>query len=424
MRVTGIIAEYNPFHSGHQYHIARAKELAGADFCVVAMSGDFVQRGEPAVYSKYARARAALACGADLVLEIPSVFATGSAEDFASCGVALLSGLGAVDSLCFGSECGDAGLLMEAARYLSEEPGDYAAFLKEGVKNGLTWPQARSSALRRTNALGSEALDALESPNNLLGIEYCRAILRQNSPLTPLTVLRQGNGYHDERLEGGQASASALRKALAAGSGREETMGGPDAAFPGLPPAFSRHIPPEALEIFSCAFPLFPDDFSPLLNFALAERLRDGRGLSDCEGMNSDLERRMARLLLHPETWEGRIRQLKTRQYTYTRISRALLHVLLGVTAVKTAAGRAIGYCPYARVLGFRREAAPLLGAIKRRGAIPLITKTADAASQLSGTARDMLEQDFYSSHLWQSVYFGKYGKTLKNEFNQEISVL
>lgn len=421
MRVTGIIAEYNPFHSGHKYHIARAKELAGADFCAVAMSGDFVQRGEPAVYSKYARARAALACGADLVLEIPSVFATGSAEDFASCGVALLSGLGAVDSLCFGSECGDAGLLMEAARYLSEEPEDYAAFLREGVKNGLTWPQARSSALRQANALGKEALIALESPNNLLGIEYCRAILRQSSPLKPLTVLRQGNGYHDERLEGGQASASALRKALAAGVGLTD----PANAFGGgLPPIFSHHVPQEALDIFSKSRPMFPDDFSSVLNFALAERLRDGRGLSDCEGMNIDLERRMERLLIPPETWEGRIRQLKTRQYTYTRISRALLHVLLGVTAEKTAAGRASGYCPYARVLGFRREAAPLLGAIKRQGAIPLITKTADAASQLSGTALDLLKQDFYSSHLWQSVYFGKYGEALKNEYNQEIAVL
>ena len=116
MKVTGIIAEYNPFHGGHQYQIARAKELSGANYCLVAMSGDFVQRGEPAVYSKYLRARAALACGADLVLEIPSLFATGSAEDFASCGVALLSGLGAVDTLCFGSECGDIAPLLRAAR--------------------------------------------------------------------------------------------------------------------------------------------------------------------------------------------------------------------------------------------------------------------------------------------------------------------
>lgn len=148
MRVTGIIAEYNPFHGGHQYQIARAKELSGADYCVVAMSGDFVQRGEPAVYSKYLRARAALACGADLVLEIPSLFATGSAEDFASCGVALLSGLGAVDTLCFGSECGDTAPLLRAARYLTGGSAEYEDLLREGIKSGLTWPAARSRALK------------------------------------------------------------------------------------------------------------------------------------------------------------------------------------------------------------------------------------------------------------------------------------
>ncbi len=413
MRVTGIIAEYNPFHNGHKYHLARAKEISGADFCAVAMSGDFVQRGEPAVCSKYARARAALACGADLVFEIPSVFATGSAEDFASCGVALLSGLGVVDDLCFGSECGDAVPLMEAARYLNREPEDYRAVLQEGVKSGLTWPQARSRALGRVSPLDREALAALESPNNLLGIEYCRAILRQSSPLKPVTILRKGQGYHDDRLDGGLASATALRKAMAG-----------EAGTPPADEALRRHIPAEALPALSCSRPIFAQDFSGLLNFALAERLRDGRGLACCEGMNADLEQRLSRLLITPADWEGRIRQLKTRQYTYTRISRALAHVLLGITAGQAAAGRAAGYCPYARVLGFRREAAPLLSAIKRRGSLPLVTKTADAVKQLSGTALDMLEQDFYSSHLWQSVYFGKYGEALKNEFNQEIAVL
>ncbi len=164
MRVTGVIAEYNPFHGGHQYQIARAKELSGADYCVVAMSGDFVQRGEPAVYSKYLRARAALACGADLVLEIPSLFATGSAEDFASCGVALLSGLGAVDTLCFGSECGDTAPLLRAARYLTDGSAEYEALMREGIKSGLTWPAARSRALKTLGVLDPDTIASSRAP--------------------------------------------------------------------------------------------------------------------------------------------------------------------------------------------------------------------------------------------------------------------
>ena len=413
MRTTGIIAECNPFRNGHKYHITQAKALSGADFCVVAMSGDFVQRGEPAVCSKHIRARSALICGADLVLEIPSIFATGSAEDFASCGVALLSGLGVVDNLCFGSECGVAGPLMEAARYLNREPEDYKARLREGVKSGLTWPQARSQSLQQAGGLSQEALNALGSPNNLLGIEYCRAILRQNSALKPWTILRLGNGYHDDRLNGDQASASALRKAMAA-----------QTDSPLMEETFNRYVPEEISDLLSGSRPLFPDDFSTVLNFALAERMRDGRGLADLEGMNYDLERRLSRLLISPASWEGRIRQLKTRQYTYTRISRALLHILLGITSEQAAVSRSAGYSPYARVLGFRRKAAPLLSAIKRQGTIPLITKTAVARKQLTGTALDMLNQDFYNSHLWQSIYFGKYGETVKNEFTQEIAVL
>lgn len=410
MRVTGIIAEYNPFHKGHEYHIAQARRLSRADYCVAVMSGDFVQRGEPAVFSKYQRARAALACGADLVLELPAVFATGSAGDFAACGVALLTGLGVVDTLCFGSECGDTGLLMEAARYLGQEPEEYAALLKEGLRCGRTWPQARAQALEQLeDAVSREAVAALEQPNNILGIEYCKAILNQHSPLEPLAVLRKGNGYHDQRLDGEMAGASAIRSGLKLGAAVGD---------------LSAHMPEAALAVFWEALPIFPDDLSLPLNYALLSCFQEGRQLSDYEGMNQELGDRLQKLLLAPRTWEGRIRQLKTRQYTYTRISRGLLHVLLGISAEQTAAGRAMGYGPYARVLGFRRSAAPLLSAIKTAGRIPLVTKTADAGQILSPEAMSMLRRDFFCSHLWQAAYFQKYGQTMNNEFTQPVAVL
>lgn len=434
MRVTGIIAEYNPFHRGHEYHIEQARSLSRADYCVAVMSGDFVQRGEPAIFSKYLRAKAALSCGADLVLEIPAVFATGSAEDFGACGVALLTGLGVVDTLCFGSECGDTGLLMEAARYLQQEPADYSSLLREGMKCGLTWPQARSRALEQLECTGSGAVskgaaDALKTPNNILGLEYCKAILKQGSPLEPLAVLRKGSGYHDESLKGEMASASAIRRRLR--MGRDEgagTTADTDSSRAGGPAGadvdLSAHVPDAAMDIFREALPIFPDDLSLLLNYALLSGLQEGRNLADYEGMNKELEDRLQKLLLSPQGWEGRIRQLKTRQYTYTRISRGLLHVLLGITAGQTGAGRAMGYGPYARVLGFRRSAAPLLSAIKAAGRIPLVTKTADARQLLTGEAMAMLDRDFYCTHLWQAAYFQKYGQAMNNEFTQPVTVL
>lgn len=193
MRVTGVIAEYNPFHGGHQYQIARAKELSGADYCVVAMSGDFVQRGEPAVYSKYLRARAALACGADLVLEIPSLFATGQRRGFRLLrrGAALRTGHG--------------GHPLFRQRVWRHRPSSQSGPVSDRRFRGIRGPDegryqkrshlpaARSRALKTLGVLDPDTIALIESPNNLLGLEYCRALLVQNSALTPLAVLRLGN---------------------------------------------------------------------------------------------------------------------------------------------------------------------------------------------------------------------------------------
>ena len=179
MKVTGIIAEYNPFHKGHQYHIEQARQITGSDFCVVVMSGDFVQRGEPAIFSKYVRTRMALTCGADLVVELPSVFAVSSAEDFGACAIALLSALGGIDTVCFGSEDGCIQNLKAAAGLLVRETEPFQSLLGQGLRDGLSWPQARTQALLAISPsesgfpLDSDSLNRLfGSPNNLLGIEY------------------------------------------------------------------------------------------------------------------------------------------------------------------------------------------------------------------------------------------------------------
>ena len=428
LRVIGIIAEYNPFHSGHRYQIEEAKKRTGADWCIVAMSGDFVQRGGPAVYSKYLRAEMALSCGADLVVELPSAFAVSSAEDFAACGVALLTGLGAVDVLCFGSEDGEIHRIQTAARILAEEGGDFSALLSRGLRSGLSWPQARNQALLemaekdRDFPLKPEEMGRLlGSPNNLLGIEYCKAILRQNSPLIPLTILRQGRGYHDKELEEGQASASAIRRILQ----KQEPPHDRGLSSHGKLAQEARpHIPRAIWSLYGQEPPVEANDLSEVLNFCLLSLKREGQDYTLYGDVSPEMARRLDNCLLQQTSWEGRIEQLKTRQYTYTRISRALLHIVLGLTAVKVQAYKAAGRAPYARILGFRRESRELLALVKQKTSSPLITKTADAPHILTGTALDMFTQDIYASHIRQALLSEKLGKPVRNEFNQPICIL
>ena len=215
MKTAGIIAEYNPFHTGHEYQINYIKEKLRTDYVVIAMSGDFVQRGTPALFSKYVRAEMALRSGADLVLELPVSISSASAELFARGGVQLLDGLGVTDILCFGSECGDTDALMELAKILAEEPEAFQDALRRNLKDGMTFPKARSMALSAVFPESEKYQQLLSSPNNILGIEYCKAILRENSSISPVSIKREGNDYHENTLfENHFPSASAIRNAI------------------------------------------------------------------------------------------------------------------------------------------------------------------------------------------------------------------
>lgn len=405
----GIVAEYNPLHLGHAWHIQKAKEAAGSRYCIAVMSGDFVQRGAPAIYDKYTRTAMALEAGADLVLELPSVFATSSAEDFAACAVALLDRLGVVNSICFGSESGHIGEITHAASILAAEPDHYTAALKEQLKKGLTYPQARAHALSLTGEFEDGLLD---SPNNILGIEYVKALIKRGSTIHPVTVRRQGSGYHDTSFAEDFCSASAIRKAMEQSADRGE-----------LPGSVQEGIPGYVKSAMESGCPIFSNDFSTLLNAALIRLDREGIPFEQYLDVSAELAARIRKDLLSFSSFEERIASLKTRQYTYTRISRALLHILLGITISDGRNGRAADYAPYARVLGFRRSSAGLLSDIKKRGNIPLITKTADAGRILEGTAWEMFQQDLHCSHLYQAVVSGKYQTRLKNEYTHSVVI-
>lgn len=426
MKTAGIIAEYNPFHNGHRYQIEELRARTGADYVVIAMSGDFVQRGEPALYDKYTRTRMALSAGADLVLELPAAFATSSAEDFAACGVALLDRLGVIDILCFGSECGDIAPLKKIAQLLVREPADYLDSLKEHLRSGHSFPKAREDAVREWLQQGGDGCSEseepstsqtlLSSPNNILGIEYMKALQRRDSHIQPYTILRCGKGYHDTVLavDGMDfASASAIRKAI-----HEEL---PESAMTQMPERAMTQMPvlPD-----DAAIPVFPDDLSAFLNYRLLELSHSGQDLASFADVSAELADRIQNQLLQFSSFTERIRQLKTRQYTYTRISRALIHILLGITDIMIEEYRNHDYASYARILGFNRNAAPLLTQIKERSAIPLITKTAAAADILPAKALEMFYQDLYCSHIYQTIVQQKSGILPPNEYTHSVVIL
>lgn len=414
MKTVAIIAEYNPLHNGHQYQLQKARQLSGADFVITAISGNFVQRGEPAIYDKYTRTRMALNAGADLVLEIPACFASASAEDFASCAVSLLSRIGVVDTLCFGSECGHIEPLLYAAELLAEEPEPYKRLLKEKLANGCSFPKAQaqtlSTLLSENKALFWDWNTLLSSPNNILGIEYCKALLRQNSPIQPMTIQRSGFGYHDTQISEQKthfASASAIRKALSEGNLQ----------------AAKEQLPNLCAEM---EYPIFPDDLSLLLDYRLLNLSHSGTDLTAFSDVSKELCERIKHQLLDFQSYTARIQSLKTRQYTYTRISRALLHILLGITAHDIQQFRAAGYAGYARILGFQKNALPLLSEIKRSSQIPLISKTANAEKLLKEdpTMWREFQYDLHAAHIYQMLQQQKYGIQKRNEFTQPFLIL
>lgn len=402
MKIVGLITEYNPFHAGHLYHMQQARELTGADYCVVLMSGSFVQRGEPAIFDKYLRTKTALLAGADLVLEIPVAFSTASAHEFAAYGVALLSAIG-VDAVVFGSECGQIEILKQAAYALNHESAEFQERLRKGLKAGLTYPQARAKALEMEDTWAS----VLSSPNNILGIEYLRAAEDLHSPMEFYTISRKGSGYHEDTLaDASFPSASAIRGIIRNSLSKDKD----------LLDILASHLPAVTHPAYTGAVPVFADDFSELLNAAVLQ-MQATFSIAD---LSPELAARLAKPPYFPLSFEERIQALKTRQLTYTRVSRALLHLILGMREEDISRWKDEGYALYARILGFRRQSSPLLSCLHKKSSIPLITKMADAAQNLSPSALALLEQEVYASHLYQTVRMKRSG-VFQNEYTEGL---
>ncbi|MBQ9768425.1 MAG: nucleotidyltransferase [Lachnospiraceae bacterium] len=405
MKVAGIIVEYNPFHKGHEYHIAETRRVTGADFVIAVMSGDFTQRGIPACFDKFTRAECALAGGADVVLELPFCYATGSAEYFATGAVSILDKLGCVDSLCFGTETtADISLYLDTAAFLCNEPPAFQAALKEGLKEGKTFPKARLDAAK--GFLNEDALALLATPNALLGLEYCKALYRRNSNIKPYTIARVGAGYHDETASPDSfSSATALRALLS----KEGCFS--DAFLSELPVATADILRTKAYT------PLFSEDFLLLYRTALDLKKNELASFADVsEELAARLSSRIA-----PCNYEAFLEHMKTKQYTRTRIERCLLHVLFDVKAEALERFR-LEDVSYARILGFRESAAPLLKHTKKTAALPLLTKLAQKEKRCTAAENELLSYDIAAADVYNWVAFQKYGVLLGDEFSYIIT--
>ena len=428
MKIAGIIAEYNPFHTGHARHLNLTRQLTGADYIIVVMSGDFVQRGEPALFDKYERTRMALTGGADLVLELPVPFATGSAGDFAAGAVRLLDQLHCVDFLCFGSECGQIRCFQTAADELVRESPAFRTLLQEGQKKGLSYPMARSHALLQTTQADLTDLpeDFFTAPNNILGLEYCLALSRFHSSIAPVTMERKGDAYLESSWAPGSdkdalsfPSALALRCLLSRAhseSGRSSDFG-QDGQLNLLKSAvLPQHLPLFA-ELLSKDACLFPADFSKELRYRLLTE--PGGTFARYADVSRSLADKIKKGRTQFQDWNDLCSQLKSREITYSRVSRALCHILLSVTADQLQQARDNGYVSYARILGFQKAAAPLLSAVRKSSALPLLTKLADAVRSLSGSALEMLEKDILAAEIYEGVLADRQRRAMRPEISR-----
>lgn len=410
MKVIGLITEYNPFHNGHRYHIQKAKEITGADYAVVIMSGDYVQRGTPAIMPKRIRAQMALQSGADAVFELPVFYSTGSAEYFAEGSVSFLHRLGIVDCLCFGSESNDLDGLQKIADLLLEEPSDFKTILQKYLKSGLSFPTARQKAL--LDYLADPKLSVLlNDPNNILGIEYLKALKKLKSSIQPFTIQRKGAHYHEENLDQTFSSASAIRALFAKHS-----------CFSALESELTKHIPAECCELlkenFDSVYPVFPNDFSLLLKYRLLEETPES--LIQYMDISEELANRIYNHFSAFLNYEQFCDLLKTKELTHTRIQRALLHVLLKIRKEELQYYRENDYHFYARMLGFRKEAAEIISAISKAGNLPLITRLADT-EKLSDDGCQIFNKDIFASNLYASVAADKFKMQAKNEYQYPL---
>lgn len=402
MKAVGLVTEYNPFHNGHLYHLNKAMELTGADISVAVMSGDFVQRGEPAVLDKYTRTSMALNSGVNLVVELPVNYAVSSAESFAAGALKILDYIKA-DSIAFGSESGDIERLSKLAHILCDNEDTLYKEISKYTANGISYAAARQKVVEKLTDKDTAAM--LTSSNNILAVEYLKAIIKNNYVIKPYTVQRQGDSYNDTDIRSEYASATALRENLKADN-------------------ISEYIPVKAgLILSSNTNYIYPDDitevlFTRLLDILFASNYDKNvfiENVMQYPDVSKEIAGRLYKSAMDmitrtvPQRSESKdnwafsfgslCEHIKTKEVPLSRIKRALVRITLGLDKkhMEKYANE-----PYIRVLGFDKKGQEYLSYIRKTVEVPLITKTADY--------KEMLLDDIHAANIYNMIVAGKYG--------------
>lgn len=383
MQGAGIIIEYNPMHSGHVYLMEETRRLLGEETAIICvMSGDFVQRGDFALVRRQARARAAVESGADLVLELPLLWAVASAERFADGGVQTLLKTGVVTHLAFGSECGDAAPLMELAACLNSP--EYEAGLRRFLNEGMPFAACRQAVVE--NILGKEKAALLESPNNILGVEYCKALLRRESKVLPLTVKRKGSGYHETELVEETPSATLVRTLLRSGE-RERAL---SLMVPGMKAAY-------LAEEAAGRAPVFLETCER----AVLARLRSmtEQDFAALDEGREGLYHRLYDASREAVSVEAVLEAAKTKRYAHARLRRMVLWAYLGISPAEFPQE-----VPYLRVLAANERGRTQLAQMRKCAEVPVLTRPGDV-HRLSGKAQALFALEARAADLYTLAY-------------------
>ncbi|MBQ9631677.1 MAG: nucleotidyltransferase family protein [Lachnospiraceae bacterium] len=408
MSVVGIVAEFNPLHNGHIDIMKHARTELAADYVVVVMSGDFTQRGTPAMISKYDRAKLALLHGADLVIEMPVIASTSSAEAFARSGIAHLSATGVVNQLLFGSENADIQVFRAAANLVTSDSMDYHKMINQFVKEGDSYAVARQKALAHQQR-GSVAIpaDFLSKPNNILGVEYVKALSSGIYAIEPVCYPRMGSAHGSRKLGGQSASGSAIRNAMETNQSQSASPAVPDDVM--------------KLLRFNAQFNTLvrSGDVSSLLHYKLISE----NDFSEYLDSNKDISNKINNMKSRFVEFENFCTLLKSKDLAYARISRVLTHIVLDIRQQDLENLRACNYAPYLRILGFTKRGTMLLADLKARAQVPFFLSPQDGMARLNDMERAVLQADVKASDIYRTLLTGKSGRVFPSEYTRKFEL-
>lgn len=408
MKIAGIISEYNPFHNGHKFHIEETRRITGCDFVIAVMSGNYVQRGEPAIIDKWSRTKMALLNGIDAVIEIPTIFSSSTAETFAHCAVKLLNDTNIVDYISFGSESGNIETLRKTALFLTEESSSFKALIKKYLDLGNSYPFARQKALE---VITGTSQNIISSSNNILAAEYIKALSKLKSDIQIFTVERKGEEYTSLEINS-FSSATGIRKAILEKNlcDIEKTM--PKSSFEILYEGIKKGVSPIEL-----------NSFSQELNFLL--RSKTPKELAEILDISEGLENRILNFVNGNHFKADEILSgIKTKRYTYTRLQRALLHILLDIKTKDMENIKNSGYSPYIRVLGFRKDKQAVISLLTQKAVLPVITNFKNSDNLVDLNCRTLLDMEKKFTNIYFLGCPEKTQRALNKEYTTPVVIV